>query len=436
MSSARDGADSQGQAGEEYARTGCVDLVPDQTIKADMQGEAMIALSAATAGIAAAGVLSAVRGEGKARLYLIAVFILFAGVASIPLVVAFARGLYVFYMPAVLPMLMALPPSVYHYVAARTAETAPQSTPPALHWRDGVLPAAGLMTTLGYWLLSADSRTAMFVDGIMPPGFAPSALAFATFALIAFWSLASLGYLAATLRRLGAYRARLKDLYSNTDTRELRWIDWFMAFLVALWGAAALSLVSDNFGPGLVFPGEVVFVLAALLLLFVVAFASITPPVDTVSADAQELEADKKPADAKTTATKTAATKTEGKYARSALSEDRARQLARRIETAMREDALYLDANLSLQKLSRHAGAPPNLVSQTLNEEIGSTFFDYVAHWRIEAAKPRILSGEASVLAVALEVGFNSRSTFYKAFRRETGMTPKAFRETNRAGGA
>ena len=72
-------------------------------------------------------------------------------------------------------------------------------------------------------------------------------------------------------------------------------------------------------------------------------------------------------------------------------------------------------------------GAPPNLASQTLNEEIGSTFFDYVAHWRIEAAKPRILSGEASILAIALEVGFNSRSTFYKAFKRETGMTPKAF---------
>ncbi len=113
------------------------------------------------------------------------------------------------------------------------------------------------------------------------------------------------------------------------------------------------------------------------------------------------------------------------------MSEDHARRLAGRIEKAMREDALFLDANLSLQKLSRHVGAPPNLASQTLNEEIGSTFFDYVAHWRIKAAKPRILSGEASILAIALEVGFNSRSTFYKAFKRETGMTPNAFREAN-----
>ncbi|MEO1136638.1 MAG: hypothetical protein AAFW68_08520, partial [Pseudomonadota bacterium] len=235
----------------------------------------MIALSAATAGIAAAGAVSAFRGGDarRARLFLFAVFVLFAGVASIPLVVAFARSLYVFYMPAVLPMLLALPPAVYHYVAARTAEAALQPAASAIHWRDGVLPAAGAIVTIGYWLLPDASRTAMFVDGKLPPGFAPSALAYTTFILIFVWSLASLGYLLATLRRLGAFRARLKDLYSNTDARELRWIDWFMAFLVALWAAAAMSLLSDNFGPGLVFPGEIVFALTAVLLLFVIAFA-------------------------------------------------------------------------------------------------------------------------------------------------------------------
>jgi len=39
-----------------------------------------------------------------------------------------------------------------------------------------------------------------------------------------------------------------------------------------------------------------------------------------------------------------------------------------------------------------------------------------------------IAAGDASVLAVALDVGFNSRSAFYKAFKRETGMTPKDYR--------
>lgn len=379
-----------------------------------MQSEGMIALSAAAAAIAAAGVLSALRGPGatRARLFLIATYVLCSGVASIPLVIAFAPGLYGFYLPAVLPMLFALPLSIHHYVAARTAEAAP----PPVRWGEGVLPAAGLIVTFGYWMLPSASKAAMFMAGELPAGIAPAVLASATFALIVVWSLSSLVYLIATLRRLGAFRSRLKDVYSNTDNRELRWIDWFMALLVALWFSAAVSLLGDNFGPGLMLPGEVIFALAAILLLVVAGFAPVAPPVAPPVSNEPIGAPVGGPAE---------------KYARSALSESHAKKLAQRIESAMREDALYLDPNLSLQTLSRHVGALPNLVSQTLNEEIGSTFFDYVARWRIEAAKPRIQSGEASVLEVALEVGFNSRSTFYKAFKRETGMTPKAFREAS-----
>ena len=126
---------------------------------------------------------------------------------------------------------------------------------------------------------------------------------------------------------------------------------------------------------------------------------------------------------------------TDPKYARSALTREHTAKLATRIEAAMQKDELYLDPSLSLQKLSQHVGALPNQVSQTLNQEIGATFFDYVSRWRIEASKPLIAAGEASVLAVALEVGFNSRSTFYKAFQRETGMTPKGFRALHQSAG-
>ena len=79
-------------------------------------------------------------------------------------------------------------------------------------------------------------------------------------------------------------------------------------------------------------------------------------------------------------------------------------------------------------------GALPNQVSQTLNQEIGASFFDYVARWRIAASKPLITAGDASVLTVALDVGFNSRSAFYKAFKRETGLTPKGYRAVHQHG--
>ncbi len=380
-----------------------------------MHSEETIALSAAALAIAISGIVVAFRAAGNptARLYLILTFSTFACIVSVPVGTAFIDSLFALHMPLVLPLLLALPPIIYHYILARTLD----ARPPSIHWRDKVLPTLGAMVTLGYWVLPFEKRHAMFILGEMPSGIAPLILAIATITLILAWCCSSLFYLLLSVRRLRSFRQNLKERYSNTDRRELHWIDWFAGFLGTLWAASALSLFSDNFGSGLPFPGEVVFILTALLLLFLLSFMMIEQPAD----DTEEIED-----------TPLSKSSTEEKYSRSALSQEHSQKLARRIEAAMKNDKLYLDANLSLQKLSRHIGALPNLVSQTLNEEIGSTFFDYVARWRIEAAKPLITSGETSVRAITLEVGFNSRSTFYKAFKRETGLTPNEFKDKSR----
>jgi len=263
------------------------------------------------------------------------------------------------------------------------------------------------MVCIGYWTLPAQIKEIMFISGELPSGIWPAVLALLTFALIVIWMIASFAYLVAILRRLTTYRAHIRHLYSDAEERDLRWVDFVMALLILIWAAGAFSLADENFAGGTLFVEELFLVLIAVGLLVLNIFAPITPA--GLNHEAEEDEPDLK-------------------YARSALTPDHAAKLAARLDTAMRKDALYLDPNLSLQKLSQHIGALPNQVSQTLNQEIGATFFDYVARWRTEASKPLITAGDASVLDVALEVGFNSRSTFYKAFKRETGMTPKGYR--------
>ena len=374
-----------------------------------MHADGSIALSAVCLGIALAGAMSAIRGsqDRHARFFLTLVFGIFGGIVSTPLIFAFFPAMYGFYLPVVFVLLLVLPPTVFYYVAAKVTEF-PSSV---MRWRDIVLPVVGSTVMIGYWLQPAEAKTAMFIAGELPTGVAPATLVLVTFILIFCWVISSCVYLAATLRRLGNYRAKLRSLYSNLDDRELRWLDWFVVSLVALWAATAFTFVADNTGFDQVVVKELIYVLTACLLLFVMAFASIAPPKPEIEDPAPSNDP------------------SEPKYARSALTDAHAEQLATRIRSAMTQDALYLDPNLSLQKLSRHVGALPNQISQTLNDQIGSTFFDYIAHHRIEAAKPLIVEGVNSSLTISLDVGFNSRSTFYKAFKRETGMTPKAFRD-------
>jgi len=373
-----------------------------------MQSDEILALSALVTGIALTGALAGWRSQETpaARLSLTAVFVLMAGLCAIPLIVTFFPALYLFYMPALLPVLLSLPVAVHRFAKARLRE----SQSPESWRRDAILPAAGLVVMLGYWMLPATAKATLFVEGDLPAGVLPAGLALLTFGLILCWVPISFAYLAATLRALGRHRDQLKSFYSNTEAYELRWIDGFLALLVALWIAAAITLVADNLAPGIMTSDALVFLLAAAVLLMLIAFAvAPTPPQD---AEADGLPEKEQSVD---------------KYARSALSAERSEQIARRIAGAMQRNQLYLDPNLSLQKLARHVGAPINLVSQTLNEQLGVAFFDYVAHWRIEAAKPSVRAGDLSILTIALDVGFNSRSTFYKAFKRETGLTPKAY---------
>lgn len=118
-----------------------------------------------------------------------------------------------------------------------------------------------------------------------------------------------------------------------------------------------------------------------------------------------------------------------GKYQKSSLGDEQSKRIAAKIEKAMQEDKLFLDPDISLTRLARAIAVTPNYLSQTLNETLGQTFFDYINRWRIEAAKPLIAANEKSVLEVALSVGFNARSSFYKAFKLHTGMTPGEYRQ-------
>lgn len=372
----------------------------------------MIALAGITVGIAVAGALSVLKrdGEWQANKHLVVFFMLIAGIAALPLSTAVSSHFYAIYLPATLPMLLALAPVFYHYTVARTGV----GKSPSVRRVEMCLPAAGLLTAFGYWLLPVADREAMFLYGTLPEGLLPAALALLSFVLVFLWLVSSAVYLGLTLKWLVAFRQKLKTFYSNITHLELRWVDGFILMVVILWAAAAGTVFTDNTGLGLLFSGEVVLGLTIMASLFLLNFSQVNPvasPPDDME-DTDEVEPE-----------------TAGKYTRSALSPDYAETLATRIEIAMRDDLLYLDANLSLQKLSRHIGAVPNMVSQTLNEHIGATFFDYVAGWRVKEAKKRLTSSDASVLAIALDVGFNSRSTFYKAFKKETDMTPKAYRE-------
>jgi len=84
-----------------------------------------------------------------------------------------------------------------------------------------------------------------------------------------------------------------------------------------------------------------------------------------------------------------------------------------------------------LRQLSDAIGATEHRVSEVLNQHLKTSFYDFVNGRRIAEAKLILQQdGERTVLDIALEVGFNSKSTFYTAFKKVTGQSPAAFRRS------
>jgi AraC-like DNA-binding protein len=90
----------------------------------------------------------------------------------------------------------------------------------------------------------------------------------------------------------------------------------------------------------------------------------------------------------------------------------------------------YREESLSLYACAQRVGCPPQYLSYVLNHRIGERFSDHVAGYRIREILASLDRGEQrrkTILALAFEAGFQSKSAFYDAFRRTTGTTPRMY---------
>jgi AraC-like DNA-binding protein len=99
--------------------------------------------------------------------------------------------------------------------------------------------------------------------------------------------------------------------------------------------------------------------------------------------------------------------------------------LSQKLEKIMIEKELYKDPNLSLRDLSKEVNMSSHQLSQFLNTNLGKNFTSYINEFRINNACEIIASNNKLTLeSVGYDVGFNSKSTFFAAFKKHTGTTP------------
>jgi AraC-like DNA-binding protein len=126
-------------------------------------------------------------------------------------------------------------------------------------------------------------------------------------------------------------------------------------------------------------------------------------------------------------------TKIQTKYSGSRLSDSEAKQYAVELTDYMRSEKPYLNPELSLPQLASELNISSHYLSQVINEQFNLNFFDFVNGYRVKAFKEKVIDPEFrnySLLGIALECGFNSKSAFNRIFKQTSGKTPSEFKKT------
>lgn len=118
------------------------------------------------------------------------------------------------------------------------------------------------------------------------------------------------------------------------------------------------------------------------------------------------------------------------KYKTSGLNLEIAESIKKRLLKIMEDEKPFLESDLNITKLSYSLSISPSYLSQVINEKLERNFYDLINFYRIEEAKRRLIDPaykNLTVLTIAYDVGFNSKSTFNTSFKKYMNLTPSQY---------
>ena len=106
------------------------------------------------------------------------------------------------------------------------------------------------------------------------------------------------------------------------------------------------------------------------------------------------------------------------------------------LENIMKKEKPFLDPDLKINDLAKLIDTPTHLLSEYINKKLNLNFFEFINQYRVYEFKQRVNNPQYekyTLLAIALDVGFNSKASFNRIFKQQTKLTPSQYKNQNRS---
>lgn len=247
-----------------------------------------------------------------------------------------------------------------------------------------------------------------------------------------------ISYTVVTIVFLQRHRALMKDSYSSLERVNLQWLLRLAAAGAGIWALAALFPLTEGLEYALLDRQDDIIALAIAVLVYGIGYMALRQPeiFRIPTGEYPILRTPVRPAGASAAAVPSAspgADQPSPRYERSGLTEREAASLKENLLAVMEREHPYRNSDLTLTDLASRLDTSPHKLSEVLNAQLDQTFYDFVNGYRIRDVQRRMAEEQSknlTVLSLALDAGFASKSTFNQAFKKHTGQTPSVYRRS------
>lgn len=303
---------------------------------------------------------------------------------------------------------------LYLYVASLTNQLPANRNLLALHFAPAVAMYLYLIT---FFILPADQKIFVYKSG--GAGYE----VFNTIKRIAI-GVSGVSYISWSILLLRRHRRHILDQFSYQHKIDLQWL----RFLT--WGMGGIWLL-------VFFQNEIILFGGVAIFVFLIGFFGIRQ-VRIFAPEAVPLpEPERPPLYGPATlslpeqeAVVLSEERAKEKYAKSGLTKELSEKLYVELTRLMSEEALYRKNDLTVDDLASRLKTHPNYLSQIINEKEGKNFYDFVNHYRLEEFKKLYSDPKnrnLTLLSLAFDCGFNSKSSFNRHFKKSTNQTPSEY---------